>query len=179
MSTRLVLLGLLRDRSLYGYELKHIIEDHMGDWTSIAFGSIYYALAKLSEQGYIAKVATEQEGNRPSRSIYDITDAGRVEFMRLLRDQWQAVERPYYVFDIALFFRDALPRTEALGYLKARVAALEGVLAHLDAHQHEQADGEGLPALAGAVFEHSRVHFAAELAWTRELLRGVEAGLYD
>ena len=69
MSTRLVLLGLLRDRKLYGYELKHIIEDHMGDWTSIAFGSIYFALNKLSEEGLIEKVAVEKPGKRPSRCV--------------------------------------------------------------------------------------------------------------
>lgn len=77
MSTRLVILGLLRDQHLHGYEIKQIIEEHMGDWTSIAFGSIYFALGKLSEEGLIEKVATEKEGNRPSRSIYQITEGGQ------------------------------------------------------------------------------------------------------
>ena len=62
MSTRLVILGLLRDRPLYGYEIKHIIEEHMGDWTSIAFGSIYFALNKLAEEDFIEKTGTTQEG---------------------------------------------------------------------------------------------------------------------
>jgi DNA-binding PadR family transcriptional regulator len=31
VTTRLVILGLLRDRAAIGYELKHIIEEHMGD----------------------------------------------------------------------------------------------------------------------------------------------------
>ena len=59
MSVRLVLLGLLLDGPKYGYELKHIIEDHMGDWTSIAFGSIYFALDKLSKEEFIEKVGVE------------------------------------------------------------------------------------------------------------------------
>ncbi len=50
MSTRLVILGFLRERSLHGYEIKQLIEDRMGDWTSIAFGSIYFALSKLAEE---------------------------------------------------------------------------------------------------------------------------------
>jgi len=53
MSVRLVILGLLCDRPLYGYEIKQIIEEHMGDWTSIAFGSIYFALDKLAEEGFV------------------------------------------------------------------------------------------------------------------------------
>jgi len=67
MSTRLVILGLLRERPLYGYEIKHVIEDHMGDWTSIAFGSIYFALGKLTEigldlSGAMLAVAAENAG---------------------------------------------------------------------------------------------------------------------
>ena len=62
MSTRLVILGFLRGRPLYGYEIKQMIEHVMGDWTNIAFGSIYFALKKLTEDGFIEKAATEQEG---------------------------------------------------------------------------------------------------------------------
>ena len=47
----------------------------MGDWTNIAFGSIYFALGKLSEEGFIEKVATEQQGGRPSREVYQITES--------------------------------------------------------------------------------------------------------
>jgi len=110
MSTRLVILGLLKDQSLHGYEIKQIIEEHMGDWTSIAFGSIYFALGKMSEEGLIKKVATEKEGNRPSRSIYQITATGRKEFLRLLREVWSEFERQYFGIDIGLAFMSALPR---------------------------------------------------------------------
>ena len=94
MSVRMVILGLLRERPLYGYEIKHIIEDHMGDWTSIAFGSIYFALDKLAKERLVEKVSVEQDGKRPSRSVYEITDAGRKEFMHLLRESWQDCRTP-------------------------------------------------------------------------------------
>ena len=118
MSTRLVILGLLREQPLHGYEIKHIIEEHMGDWTSIAFGSIYFALGKLSEEGLIKMVATEKTGNRPSRSIYQITEAGRAEFLRLLREVWNEPERQYFAIDVGLAFMNALPAEEIKGYLQ-------------------------------------------------------------
>lgn len=178
MSTRLVILGTLRRQALHGYEIKHIIEEHMGDWTSIAFGSIYFALGKLAEEEFIAKIATEQEGSRPSRSIYQITDAGRQEFLRLLRQVWRDVERQYFSFDIALSFIDALPIAEATGYLRQRVTQLGAILQHLDVHQQEQLSHDQVPRLAAAVFDHSRVHFQAELAWTQDLLEKIERGEY-
>ncbi len=178
MSTRLVILGLLRERPLHGYEIKQIIEEQMGDWTAIAFGSIYYALDKLADEGCVEKVATEQEGHRPSRHIYQITEQGQDEFQHLLRELWRAPERQYFNFDIALFFITALPKDEVLAYLRGRVAGLEATLAHLNAHQVEQGVQPAVPPIANAIFEHSRAHIQAELMWTQDLLTQVEEGRY-
>ena len=178
MSTRLVILGLLRERPLYGYEIKRIIEEHMGDWTNIAFGSIYFALAKLAEEGFIKKAATRQEGNRPSRSIYQISDSGREEFMHLLHETWSDVERHYFAFDIGLAFIEALPIEEVKGHLHGRIGQLESSLQHLYAHQEEVLAMKEVSRKASAIFEHSRVHLEAELAWTQGLLKKIEKGEY-
>ena len=50
-NAHVVILGLLRQKPLYGYELKQIIEEYMGDWTDIKFGSIYFALSRLNDEG--------------------------------------------------------------------------------------------------------------------------------
>ncbi|MBN1428347.1 MAG: PadR family transcriptional regulator [Anaerolineae bacterium] len=178
MSTRLVILGLLRERPLYGYEIKQIIEEHMGDWTSIAFGSIYFALDKLTQEGYLDNVGVEQAGSRPSRKVYQITKPGQEEFMRLLRETWEQFDRQYFALDIGIFFMGALPIQEVKGYLHKRIAMLEEVLQHLDEHQAEQMENPEVPRLAKAIFDHSLVHFQAELHWTKELLAKVEHGTY-
>jgi len=176
MSARLVILGLLRERPLYGYEIKQIIEEHMSDWTSIAFGSIYFALDKLAEEKFVEKVGVEQEGKRPSRSVYQITIAGREEFLRLLREVWGGLERQYFAIDIGLFFMAALPLDEIKEFLRRRVVQLEEILNYLDSHQREALAEDGIPRSAGAIFNHSRIHFQGELSWTRELLAQVEQG---
>ncbi|MBN1139022.1 MAG: PadR family transcriptional regulator [Anaerolineae bacterium] len=179
MSTRLVILGLLRERPLYGYELKQIIEEHMGDWTNIAFGSIYFALGKLAEEGFVEQVATEREGRRPSRTVYQITGAGRAEFLRLLRQVLAEVERHYYAIDIGLAFMQALSVEEVKGYLEGRIAQLQGIVQHIAEHQSEQMARPEVPAVAAAVFDHGLAHFQAELDWTRALLVKVEQGVYS
>ncbi len=181
MSTRLVILGFLCGRPLYGYEIKQMIEHVMGDWTNIAFGSIYYALGKLADEGFVEKVGTEQEGGRPSRTVYQITDTGRDEFLRLLREVWDSVERQTFDFDIGLSFMSALPIDEVKGYLRKRVTHLEHILQYLEAHQAEElADTDHVPThLATAVFDHHRRHLQAELDWMRELLQDAEQGVYD
>jgi DNA-binding PadR family transcriptional regulator len=138
------------------------------------------ALRKLAEEGFIEKVGTEQEGGRPSRTVYQITDAGREEFMLLLREVWDDVEQHYFTFDIGLSFMSALPIEEVKGLLRKRVKHLEHIVQYLDAHQAEQLADEHVPShLATTVFDHHRAHLNAELDWTRDLLAKVEQGVYD
>lgn len=178
MSVRLVILGLLRQRPLYGYEIKQVIEDHMGDWTSIAFGSIYFALDKLADDGLIEKTSVEQEGKRPSRSVYQITDAGRDEFMRLLRENFQQIERQYFSIDICLFFVESLPIGEVKKYLHIRQTALQHALDHIQNHRTEQLALPYVPRLAAAIFDHTVIHTQAELTWVTDLLGKIERGEY-
>jgi DNA-binding PadR family transcriptional regulator len=123
-------------------------------------------------------VATEQEGGRPSRTVYAITEEGRKAFLGLLREVWQDVERHYFTFDVGLTYMQALPREEAKGYLRQRIATLEGILRRVEAHREEQLALEEVPRVAAAVFDHGLAHYEAELAWTRDLLEKVEQGVY-
>jgi DNA-binding PadR family transcriptional regulator len=176
MSVRMVILGLLRERPLYGYEIKHIIEDHMGDWTSIAFGSIYFALEKLTAEKFVEKAGVERKGKRPSRCVYQITRTGRAEFLRLLREGWQSIEQQYFDLDICLFFLKDIPLREVIGYLHRRQAILKATLDHIRTHRAEQLKIPEVPKYAAAIFDHSALHTQAELKWVSELLDKLEGG---
>jgi len=166
----------LREKPLYGYEIKQIIEEHMSDWTSIAFGSIYFALNKLEEERFIEKVEVEQKGKRPSREVYQITDLGREEFLRLLRSVWIELEKQNYSIDVGLAFMSSLPVDELKKYMQSRVKKLEGILVYLDNHEEDEKSKSQMPPAAFAIFNHSRIHFNAELEWTRDLLNQLENG---
>ncbi len=178
MSTRLVILGLLREKPLHGYEIKRLIQQRMGDWTSIAFGSIYFGLGKLAEQGLIRKAATEQEGNRPSRSVYEITRAGREEFIRLLREVWTESERIFYTFDLGIYFMKALPPDEVKEHLARRAAGLEQVLDLLHREKIEKTARAEVPDHARAIFDHTLIHLEAERDWLVEVMARVDSGEY-
>lgn len=169
-----MLLGLLRDGPLHGYELKRILEEEMGDWADIAFGSIYFALGKLKDEGFVSTGAPEQEGRRPARIVYAITDSGRAEFLRLLRETLGSADRPRYGIDTAVAFLDALPRAEAASFFRERIVRLEAALRFLRAHEAEERARPGIPPAAAAIFAHSLFHLEAELAWSRQVLAGLE-----
>lgn len=176
MSTKLVILGLLQEKSLHGYELKHIIEEHMGDWTNIAFGSIYFALRNLKNEGFVEIISEEKIGNRPSRNIYRITEKGKKEFLFLLKEIWQKYAREYYPLDIALAFSKALKTGEIKKYINERIVNLKEGIKKLTKHKEAQLSIPGIPKTARTIFSHTEYHLKAELNWLEDLLEDFNKG---
>lgn len=169
MKIRLVILGFLMQQPLHGYEIKSIIEERMGDWADIKFGSIYFALKTLFGKGFVTKRTSEREAGRPERQIYAITDAGRKEFGRLLRKMWDTVDMPRFDFDLALFFISSLSQDEVRRYLADRIAYVEKAIGYLSNHMAEIRAQEYIPPVAQALIGHSDAHFRAEYEWLRDL----------
>lgn len=170
MSVKAVILGILTRGPLHGYDLKRIIGQEMGDWTDIAFGSIYFALDGLAKDGFVTGETQESTEHRPSRIVYTITETGKAEYLRLLREIWQDRSREFSPLDIGIAFLRDLPRDEVKGYLAARVAGMEHGLAYLRAHETETMANPDVPSESRFIFSHARYRFEAELAWAREVL---------
>jgi DNA-binding PadR family transcriptional regulator len=66
-----VILNLLAERPMHGYELITVLDERSGGRWKPSPGSIYPALGKLEARGLIT--STEQEGKRQ----YSLTDEGR------------------------------------------------------------------------------------------------------
>jgi DNA-binding PadR family transcriptional regulator len=58
----LAILGLLRDQELHGYELKKRLTDVLGPRSSVSFGSLYPALARLERGGAVKAVEHRTAG---------------------------------------------------------------------------------------------------------------------
>jgi DNA-binding PadR family transcriptional regulator len=159
---------------MYGYEIKHIIEDHMGDWTDIKFGSIYFALSKLAEERSVEIIEETRKGNRPSRIVYQITERGRHEFSRLLRELWAEDDNTLYSFDIGVFFMYSLSKSEVKELLNQRIMKMQQKIAYLDQHKVEQEKNPHIPPLASAIILHSQLHLNTELTWLHELKENLD-----
>jgi DNA-binding PadR family transcriptional regulator len=80
--TRLALLGFLSWGPLSGYRLKQLIEASISNFWTESYGQIYPMLRQLEREG-LAKAASARQGAR-GRTVYAITEAGRVELSRWL-----------------------------------------------------------------------------------------------
>ncbi len=72
---------------LHGYGIARRIEQVSGDALTVQYGTLYPALLKLEQEGYIASAWGLSENNRKAR-YYRLTRAGRKHLQREARD-WQ------------------------------------------------------------------------------------------
>jgi DNA-binding PadR family transcriptional regulator len=121
----MMILGLVQwMQPVHGYDVRRELLSWNADkWANMQPGSIYHALRKLSEEGLLREVATEQVGTRPARTTYEVTGKGTAEFQSLLRHRWWNVMPAPDEFMAAFSFLPVLPREEAAAALRNRAAA--------------------------------------------------------
>ena len=125
-ATRMMILGLVQwMQPVHGYDVRRELLSWSADkWANVQPGSIYHALRKLTDEGLLREVATEQVGARPARTTYEITPKGAEEFQTLLYSQWWNVTSPPDPFMAAFSFLPAMPRDQAVAALRSRANQL-------------------------------------------------------
>lgn len=74
---------------LHGYGIARRIEQTSGDLLSVNYGTLYPALLKLEQEGYIASEWGVSDNNRKAK-YYKLTRAGKKQVERETRDWEQA-----------------------------------------------------------------------------------------
>lgn len=113
MKTRLLVLGVLAERPMHGYEIQQWMARSRTDvWADVKPGSLYHALRQLESEQLIRVVDVFAQGMR-ARTVYGITPAGRRELEALVENGWQQLPRTYPtdLYTLITFSR-LLPRRE-------------------------------------------------------------------
>ena len=84
-SVEMLILTLLNDQSMYGYQISQEISGRSGNIINIPEGSLYPTLYKLLDEDFVAD-ERRLVGKRMSRIYYSITDKGRERLQDLYRD---------------------------------------------------------------------------------------------
>jgi len=176
-ATRMMILGLVQwMQPVHGYDVRRELLSWSADkWANVQPGSIYHALRKLSEEGLLREVATEQVGARPARTTYEITDKGAAEFQSLLRNNWWNLATPPDPFMAAFSFLPALPREEAASALRNRAAQLR--VGNEQLRAANAADwAKNKPVYVMWMWERSLDMAEAEIRWCERTAKLIEDG---
>jgi DNA-binding PadR family transcriptional regulator len=190
----LAILGLLEERELHGYEIRRLLRRHLGLLSTVSFGSLYPALARLEAAGCVEAIEpdpTPRRAARPtapptgslsgelavlrsrrqsptrgrrSRKVYRITDEGRRTFAELLAGGGTPDDAR--TFDLRLSFARHLAPQARLSLLERRRAVLVERLAEAAPVTAEP----GLDSYTRSVVEHTAEGVARDIRWLDHLI---------
>jgi DNA-binding PadR family transcriptional regulator len=188
----LAILGLLKDQELHGYELKKRLAETLGSFSSVSFGSLYPALARLEAAGAVKAVEASTNSIAPipttgsltgevaafrarrgatrgsrGKKVYGITPRGEELFAELLAAD-SKVGDDDRAFHLKLAFARYLPPDARLGMLERRRAQLVERLAR--ARSSVRAGRERLDAYASALMERSTEATEHDISWLDRLI---------
>ncbi|MFW5470356.1 PadR family transcriptional regulator [Knoellia sp. CPCC 206435] len=173
------LLGLLHDGPTHGYELRRRLNEALGAFRALSYGTLYPALSGLLDRGLIAQQPSSvppalRPGSAPSgrspgrnRIVYEITIAGKEAFEEAARrTDTAAYDDDGFGVRLAFF-----ARTEA----DVRMRILEGrrsrVQEQLETVRRNAGRGrERLDSWTAALQRHGEESTEREVRWLTELI---------
>jgi DNA-binding PadR family transcriptional regulator len=175
-SLGLIVLWLLYEGPKHVYRMQKLIEsqgkDRVVNVRSRA--SLYQTIDRLVRLGLVQVRETVKHESRPERTVYEITDQGRITAREWLREMLSSTggEFPEFIAAVSMLF--GLEPQDAAEQLQKRasrlVAELEETEAALAAVHPE------LPRLFVLEEEYRRALLRAELEWVRGTVDDLHAG---
>jgi DNA-binding PadR family transcriptional regulator len=171
--TRLMALGILaRSGPSHGHQIRRVADlTDVAEWGGVSVGALYRELRAMERDGLVEATRTEKVGNRPERTVYAITDEGRLELVAL-REQAikpSLASGPDPLGVALLFAADGLDRAELRRTLRARRDMLAIWVAEVSAQREDLIAKGHLDVLAAAVMRRGILHMEAEISWHDEL----------
>lgn len=129
MSTKIVVLGILMEGNNHPYEIQQLIKRRkLDEYIKIQKGSLYYTVEQLEKDGLIKVDSVIRYTNHPDKTVYEITDAGKKEFHRLLTEELLQPQHVYFPLNEAIAFMKHLNPEELIPTLKVRLADVQKYL---------------------------------------------------
>lgn len=171
----LAVMALLSERPMHPYEIAQTLRRRGKEHSvKINFGSLYTVVQNLQKHGYVEVADVQRQGNRPERTLYGLTEAGREEMLDWMADLVAVPAREFPLFETALSLVGVLPPDEVVVLLEERLAKLDVQYAAGSAVLTQL--GKTLPRLFVVETEYQLHMMAAQAEWIRGLLREMAEG---
>ena len=162
-------LSLLVEEPMHPYEMYQLLmARHEDRLVKVRPGTLYHAVDRLEEQGLVEATGTDREGNRPERTTYKISAAGREALNRRLQDMLSTPVNEYPAFPLAVSEAYNLPAGVVLDLLDQRLNGLQGQRESLVAAQ-EKVRAKGVDRKYWIDMEYQQIMLGAEIGWIRSL----------
>jgi DNA-binding PadR family transcriptional regulator len=175
----LAVLICLAERSMHPYEVATTLRQRQKhESVRLNYGSLYAVVAALEKRGLIEAEATVRAGQLPERTVYRLTDAGRIEVHDWFTELLAMPVKDYTNFETALSFLPTLPPDDVADLLRERAERL--ARANTEARASlELRTQQGVPRLARVEAEFRARLRETELDYVRQLIDEITNGTLD
>ncbi|MEU6376356.1 PadR family transcriptional regulator [Streptomyces sp. NPDC046909] len=171
----LAVLAVLWQKPMHPYEIAQTLRRQGKDSsTKINYGSLYTVVQNLEKYGFVEVTDVERQGNRPERTVYGITAAGRQETTEWMSDLVAFPAKEYPIFETALSLLGVLHPTQVERLLEERLKALDVQVA--SGRGALEKLYETLPRLFLVENEYQLHMVEAEAEWVRGFLDEIRNG---
>jgi len=171
----LAVLVTLWQKPMHPYEIAQTLR-HQGkdSSTKIKYGSLYTVVQNLEKHGFVEVADIEQRGNRPERTVYRVTEAGREETTEWMSDLLAEPAKEFPIFETALSLIGVIHPDEVVRLLTERVKALDVQAA--SARGALEKLYESVPRLFLVEVEYQLHMVEAQAEWVRGFLEEIRKG---
>lgn len=171
-------LSLLTEREMHPYEMFQTLMGRREDViVKVKPGSLYHTVNRLAEAELVEAAGTERDGNRPERTTYRITRAGRYALRSRVGEMLATPAIEYPEFPVAMSKAHDLDRGEVVEHLRSRMKVLERDAAVLRGALADLAPQK--PRVILLDIEYMAAQRESEIAWLGALLDDIEAGAVE
>lgn len=175
----LVVLACLTERPMHPYEMAITMRERGKDQSiKLNYGSLYTVVEALKQHKLIVEQETERAGRRPERTVYCLTDAGRMELIDWLSELISTPVKEYTWFEAGLSLIPILPPDDAATLLTQRCNRLEMEISQ-GRSLMELAAQRGVARLHLIEGEFQLAMREAELAWTRQFAESIRSNTLE
>jgi DNA-binding PadR family transcriptional regulator len=167
MEKKLLILGLLQTHGMHGYQLNEILKQNPGIPISLKKSNAYKLLTDMEKDGWVTHIQ-EQEGNRPQRRVYSVTDEGEKAFYLLLRENLSTHSSSEFPSVVGLDFIHMLPIEESVSLLEQRLSAVDKKFQQLDDISTEIRQYH-------LATDYLHQHYAKEIEWLNKVISHLQS----
>jgi DNA-binding PadR family transcriptional regulator len=169
----LAVLTLLFEKPMHPYEMSTTLRQRSKEESiRLNYGSLYAVVESLRKKGLITARETLREGNRPERTIYELTPDGATAMHEWLSEMLRDPSPQFTDFEAALSLMGAIPPDEALALLRLRLKALRLASGRYDGVRAQMP--EGFPALFLVEGDYAEAMRLAEIGFVEKLVEDLE-----
>ncbi|MFF4185929.1 PadR family transcriptional regulator [Streptomyces sp. NPDC001691] len=170
-----VMVLLAEQSSMHPYEIAQTLRQRGKEYSiKINYGSLYTVVQNLEKHGFVEVADVQRQGNRPERTLYALTPAGREEMLDWMAEIVSVPVHEFPIFETALSLMGVLPPDEVTALLEQRVNTLEVQAAGLRGALRKLS--ETLPRVFLVETEYQLHMVDAEVEWVRGFLKEVADG---